>query len=68
MTTAVALIQVLGPLLPLLTGDISKLIAWIESVRAAAQQTGEWTADAESAYQQSILLRASAPEQQPDPH
>lgn len=42
------------------------LWSFITATRAAAMQSGEWTADAEEAYQKAVLAGASAPEQQPD--
>jgi hypothetical protein len=42
-------------------------ISWIAHVRQAAQQSGEWTPQAEEAFTQSLLHMALEPQWRPDP-
>lgn len=42
-------------------------INFILNLRRAAIQTGEWTAEAEAAFQSDLMQDALAPEWQPDP-
>lgn len=42
-------------------------LSWVTHVRQAAQQSGEWTAEAESTFTQSLLNMALEPQWRPDP-
>jgi hypothetical protein len=53
--------------LPLVVTEVEKLWQWIEGVRAANQQSAEWTPEIEAAYQQRLLERTKASAYQPDP-
>ena len=64
--TAIAVAQAILALMPLITTGTENLVAFIEKVRSAAQQTGEWPPEAEAAYQARILAKADSPAAQPD--
>jgi hypothetical protein len=53
---AIALAQVLIPMLPTITTGVEHLIAFIMSVRTAAKQTSEWTDKIESDFRGSLLV------------
>lgn len=53
-------------LLPSLIPAVTSLITYIGSIRTASQQSGEWTADMETAYHTMLQQAATAPEWQPD--
>jgi hypothetical protein len=65
MTTAV-IIQLALALLPLIQTGVPEFIAWIQSLRSTAQQTGEWTVDQETAYRAALLAKTGDPAYQPD--
>lgn len=67
MTAALALVQVILPLIPSITTGLAELWQFINTVRAAAQQTAEWTPEMEAAYQASLKATATDPAYQPDP-
>lgn len=49
MQALVLLIPQILAAIPITTTAITATIKWIESIRAAAQQSGEWTPEAEAA-------------------
>jgi hypothetical protein len=53
---AIALVQVLLPMLPTITTGVDHLISFIVSVRTATKQTGEWTAEIETKFRGTLLL------------
>lgn len=53
-------------LLPLVTTGVTQFIAWIDSLKAAAQQAGEWTAEQESAYRTALFAKTNDPAYQQD--
>ena len=55
MTLALAIIQILIPLIPAIGGDISSLVAWISSVRTAAKQTGAWTDAMDQTFRAAVI-------------
>lgn len=65
MQAALALVPLIIQLLPTITVGAEKLVAWIQQIRSAAQQTGEWTDDLEKQYQASLILTASDPAYKP---
>ncbi len=50
-----------------LLGLVPTIMTAATAVRGAAQQTGEWTPEAEAAYQASLGSGANDPAQKPDP-
>jgi len=61
------LIQLALALLPTVTTGIKEFIAWIDSLKGAAQQSGEWTADQEAAYRAALFAKTNDPAYAPDP-
>jgi hypothetical protein len=55
MTLALAIIQVLIPLLPQIGGDIAALVRWMSSIRTAAKQTGEWTDELDQKFRAAVI-------------
>ena len=53
---AIALAQILIPMLPTITTEIEHLISFISSVRTAAKQTGEWTDAIETSFRGALLV------------
>ena len=53
-------------LLPLVQAGIPQFIAWIDSLKAAAQQAGEWTDAQEAAYRAALFAKTSNPAYAPD--
>lgn len=66
MSNALALVQIIMPLLPTITTGVNHLIAWIQSVRTAAQQANEWTDEMEIAFRKSLEETKTNPAYQPD--
>ena len=66
MSTA-AIIALALQLLPLIETGVPEFIAWINALRAAAQQSGEWTDVQEAAYRAALFAKTSDPAYQPDP-
>ncbi len=63
----VALIPLALQILPLVTTGVTEFIAWIDSLKASAQQSGEWTPQMESDYRAALFAKTSDPAYQPDP-
>ena len=66
MGTAAA-IQLGLALLPLIEQGVPQFIAWITSLKAAAQQAGEWTDAQEADYRAALLAKTGDPAYQPIP-
>jgi hypothetical protein len=58
---ALALAQVLIPMIPTITTGVEHIIAFIESVRTAAKQTGVWTDTMESDFRGSLMVIGKDP-------
>lgn len=58
---AIALVQVLIPMLPTITTGVESLISFIMSVRTACKQTGEWTDDIETKFRGALLVLGKDP-------
>ena len=61
MSAALALAQIIIPLLPMIQGDVESLIKWIISVRAAAQQTSAWPAETDMAFRAALIATGKDP-------
>jgi len=59
--TALALAQIAIQLLPTVTTGVEELIAFINTIRSAAQQSGEWTPAHEDAYRASLFATTKDP-------
>lgn len=66
MVAALAIVQSLLGFMPLITTGAEHLWDFIHHVRAAAQQSGEWTPELEAAYRVRLAEKADRPESQPD--
>lgn len=55
MAALVLLIPQILAAIPVTTSAITATVKWIESIRAAAQQSGEWTPEAENAFQAYLI-------------
>jgi hypothetical protein len=64
---AIPVIQLMLALLPLIQVGIPELIAFINSLKAAAQQAGEWTAEQEAAYRAALFAKTNDPAYMLDP-
>ena len=60
------LIQLALALLPMVTTGITEFIAWIDSLKATAQQAGEWTPEQEVAYRAALFAKTNDPAYKPD--
>lgn len=65
MSTA-ALIQLGLLLLPKVEVGVQQFVAWINSLRTAAKQSGEWTDDMEAIWRAGLLQQDLTPEEIPD--
>jgi hypothetical protein len=63
---ATAIMQLAMALLPLVENGVSSFIAWIDSMKSAAQQAGEWTPTQEAAYRAALFAKTQDPAYQPD--
>lgn len=66
MAAILPIIAQLLPLLPSLTTGVGQLIGFIGSIRAAAQQSGEWTPELEKAFVDALIARNTDPAWRPD--
>jgi hypothetical protein len=51
----------------MIQGDITALISWINNIRTATKQTGEWDDATEAAWRAGVVAMGKDPAQQPDP-
>jgi hypothetical protein len=65
MNTA-AIIALAIQLLPLVQAGIPQFIAWMDSLKSAAKQAGEWTDAQEAAYRAALLAKTGDPAYLPD--
>lgn len=47
--------------IPVTMSAITATIKWVESIKAAAQQSGEWTPEADTAYRNWIVSTLTDP-------
>lgn len=64
--TALALAQLAIQLLPTVEIGVTELIAFINTVRTAAQQSAEWSDQAEAAYRAALFAKTNDPAYAPD--
>ncbi len=65
--TAAAILEIGLRFLPLVTVGVPQFISWLQSLRASAQQSGEWTAEQDAAYTAALFAKTGDPAYQPDP-
>jgi hypothetical protein len=63
--SAIAALQIGLALLPLVTTGVTEFIAWLNSLKTAAQQAGEWTPEQDAAFTAAILAKNNDPAYQP---
>jgi len=61
-----AIIALALQLLPLVETGVPEFIAWINSLKSAAQQAGEWTAEQDAAYRAALFAKTADPAYAPD--
>jgi len=59
MPSILALLPQLIALIPTISTGVGNLIAFIASVRTAAQQSAEWTPSLETAFISAVIAKAS---------
>ena len=64
---AAAILQLAIALLPLVQTGVGEFIAWMSSLRTAAKQSGEWTAEQDLAFRAALFAKTNDPAYQPDP-
>jgi len=60
MTLALAIVQIIIPLIPKVEGEVSSLVNWISSIRTAAKQTGQWSDEMEQNFRASVIAAGLA--------
>ena len=66
MPAILALLPQLISLLPTMRAGASEFVAWVQSIRKTAQQSGEWTPELEAAFLEALAARLIDPAYQPD--
>jgi hypothetical protein len=66
MTAALALLPIVLKYLPTVESGAEHLWAWVMGVRAAAQQSSEWTDDQETQFRAALQASGKDPAYQPD--
>ena len=62
---AAALLQIALGFLPMIQVGVEDFITWLETLRAAAKQDGEWTAEHDDAFVAAVLAKKNDPAYQP---
>ncbi len=63
---ASAIIQLALAILPLVQVAVPEFIAWINSLKIASQQVGEWTDEQETAFRNALFAKTNDPAYAPD--
>jgi len=64
---AAQLIPIVIAALPMIQTGVTEFIAWLETLRSAAKQAGEWTDEQDAAYLAALRAKLGDPAYQPDP-
>lgn len=64
---AIAVLQIALALLPLVQVAVPQFISWINALKAAAEQEGEWTEEQERAYRSALFAKTGDLAYGPDP-
>ena len=64
--TTIAIIQLALAILPLVETGVPQFIAWINSLKSAAQQSSEWTPALEATYRAALFAKTADPAYLPD--
>lgn len=54
-------------ILPLVNTGVEQFILWLSTLKAAAEQTGEWTDEREAAYRKTLFAKTGDLAWGPDP-
>jgi|DewCreStandDraft_4_1066084.scaffolds.fasta_scaffold37355_3 hypothetical protein len=61
MSKEIVILQMVLAALPYVSTGLDKLIAWIQAVRSAAMQSGEWSPADEAAFRAALWARTQDP-------
>ena len=64
--SAIAILELALTLLPKITVGLTEFVAWVATLRKAAQQADEWTADHESMWRDALISQGLDPAEMPD--
>ncbi len=67
LTAALALLPTILEYIPKVEVGVESLIAWVQGLRAAAQQSAVWTPAQETAFLEALIATKTDPAYQPDP-
>lgn len=62
-----AIVQLALALLPLVQTGVTEFIVWLNSLKAAAQQAGEWTDEQDAAFRAALYAKTGDLAYGPDP-
>lgn len=64
---AAVILQIALAALPILNVGVTEFIAWLNTLKSAAQADGEWTPEQEQAFRAALFAKTADPAYQPDP-
>lgn len=65
--TALTALQLALAVLPMIRTGVTEFIAWINTLKAELQRTGEWTPELAAAHRAAIWAATGDPAYRPDP-
>lgn len=65
--TTLAVLQVALALLPLVQTGVGEFIIWINTLKVAVEQAGEWTEEQDKAYRAALYAKTGDLAYGPDP-
>jgi len=63
---AEAILKLALTLLPYVQTGITEFVKWVNTLRGAMQQSGEWTPELEATFRAALWARTQDPAYQPD--
>lgn len=63
---AAVILQIALAALPILNVGVTEFIAWLNTLKASIQATGEWTPEQEEDFRAALFAKTSDPAYQPD--
>jgi hypothetical protein len=67
MGSEIVILQTVLAILPYAQTGVEKLIGFVQAVRKAMQQSGEWTPQLETDYRAALWAKTGKKQYQPDP-
>lgn len=64
---AASILQLALAILPLVQTGVTEFIKWLNTLRTAVQQTGEWTDEQETAFRAALFAKTGDLAYGPDP-